>query len=140
MPPEERPRQRLLRSGGEALSDAEILSLVPGNGCREVCMLHLAREILAEAGSLGNLVGAQPEVLQRRGLGEAKAAALLATLELARRLADSELPQVDYMGDPGLVARYLVLRYALRDQDVMGSLYLNKRHRLVGEREFFRGA
>lgn len=73
----ERPRQRLLRSGGKCLSDSEVLALVLGKGCREVCSLELAREILDEAGTLNGRVAVQPEAFLRRGLGEAKAASVL---------------------------------------------------------------
>jgi len=139
MPPEERPRQRLLRSGGECLSHAEVLALVLGNGCREVCSLELAREILDECGTLDGLVGVRPEALLRRGLGEAKAASVLAALELARRLAEGRVPEKAPMDRPERVVPYLVLRYAVRDQEVMGALYLDQRKRLVGEREVFRG-
>ncbi|MFP3939022.1 MAG: UPF0758 domain-containing protein [Thermoanaerobaculia bacterium] len=65
-PPEERPRQRLLRSGPEALSDPEVLALVLGNVCREVCSLALARDVLEEVGGLAGLVGVRPESLRRR--------------------------------------------------------------------------
>ena len=140
MPPEERPRQRLLRSGGESLSHAEVLALVLGNGCREVCSLELARSILDETGGLPGLVGIRPDALQRRGLGEAKAAAVLAALEMARRLAEFDLPDRQPLARPYLLVRYLFLRYALRDQEVVGALYLDGRSRLMGEEEFFRGA
>ena len=140
MPPDERPRQRLLRSGGDALSDPEVLSLVLGPGCRGVCTLELAREILEETSGLPGLVGISAEALQRRGLGQAKAASVLASLELARRLARAEVPERQLMDRPAEVVRYLVLRYGLRDQEVMGALFLDARHRLVGEEEVFRGA
>ncbi|HSL81468.1 MAG TPA: DNA repair protein RadC [Thermoanaerobaculia bacterium] len=140
MPPDERPRQRLLRSGGDSLSDAEILAIVLGNGCREVCSLDLAREILEEAGGLHGLVGVRADALQRRGLGEAKAASILANLEIARRLAQADLPYREPLGRPYALVRYLFLNYAVPDQEVVGALYLNARHRLIGEEEFFRGS
>jgi DNA repair protein RadC len=105
MPPEERPRQRLLRSGGESLADPEVLALILGNGCREVCSLELAREILREAGGLMGLVGIRCDALQRRGLGAAKAAPVLAALELARRLVRAEIPRRRPMSHPARVAR-----------------------------------
>jgi DNA repair protein RadC len=72
-------------------------------------------------------------------LGDAKAAGLLAALELARRLARAQLPDRDLLSHPAAVSRYLLLRYGERDQEVMGALYLDTRHRLLGERELFRG-
>jgi DNA repair protein RadC len=139
MPVEERPRQRLLRGGGDALADPEVLSLILGSGCRGVCALELAREILTETGGLTGLVGMRPDTLQRRGLGEAKAAAVLAALELARRLARSEVPRRLSMKRPFRVASYLSLRYGLRDQEAVGALFLDVRNRLLGEAEIARG-
>jgi DNA repair protein RadC len=139
MPPEERPRQRFLRVGGEALSDADVLSLVLGSGSRGVCPLELAREVLDERGGLLGLVGTSPELLRRRGLGEAKAAALLASVELACRLARREVPMRAPLKRSASVARYLALRYATPGQEVMGALYVDVRNRLIGEREIYRG-
>jgi len=82
MPPEERPRQRLLRSGGYALSDAEVLSIVLGSGSRGIGPLGLARDLLDDRGGLFGLVGARPEALRRRGLGEALGVGLVEHLIL----------------------------------------------------------
>jgi DNA repair protein RadC len=139
LPPDERPRQRLLRSGPHSLSAPELLSILLGNGCREVCTLSLAREILEEGDGLLGLVGIDAERLQRRGLGEAKAASVLASLELARRLARAEVPKRQPMSSALAVVRYLILKYAVRDQEVLGALFIDVRHRLMGEGEIVRG-
>jgi len=86
MPPHERPRARLIASGAGALSDRELLALVLRNGTQGVSALDLASELLAEYGSLGALAVARPEELARRkGVGPAKAAALVAAFQLGRR-------------------------------------------------------
>ena len=139
MPPEERPRQRLLRSGGHSLSDAELLAIVLGSGSRHACPLRLARELLEERNGLFGLVGVQAQALRRRGLGPAKAASVLATLELARRFARAEMPERKPLARPHTIVRYLLLRYAVRDQEVMGALYVDVRNRVVGEGEVYRG-
>lgn len=140
LPPEERPRQRLLRGGGHALSDAEVLSVVLGGGSRGARPLGLARDLLADRGGLFGLVGVRPEALRRRGLGPAKAASVLAALELARRFARAEMPERRPLAQPHTVVRYLLLRYAARDQEVMGALYVDVRNRVVGEGEIYQGA
>ena len=140
LPPDERPRQRLLRSGPHSLSVAELLAILLGNGCREVCNLQLAREILTESDGLFGLVGVHDaETFRRRGLGEAKAASVLAAIEVARRLAHAEVPQRLSLNNAGAVVRYLALKYSVRDQEVMGALFIDVRHRLVGEAEIYRG-
>lgn len=87
LPPDERPRERLLAQGIESLSARELLALVLRNGIAGASALDLADELLAEFGSLAGLAVARPEELARRpGVGLAKAAALVAAFELARRL------------------------------------------------------
>jgi DNA repair protein RadC len=135
----ERPRERLLREGGAALSDAELLAVVLRTGCAGVSALELGRELLTGEGGLAGVATADSSSLLRRGLGPAKAAGVLAALELARRLARAELPERLPLGHPEAVARYLLLRYSERDQEVMGALFLDVRNRLLGEAELFRG-
>lgn len=87
VPPDERPRERLLAHGVESLSARELLALVLRNGTAGTSALHLADELLAEFDSLAGLAAARPEELARRpGVGPAKAAGLVAAFELARKL------------------------------------------------------
>ena len=95
LPPRERPRERLLCSGPEALSDRELLALVLRHGRRGENALSLATSLLAEYGGLGPLAGARPEELAtRNGIGVAKAAALVAAFQLGRRLGLDDTPLV----------------------------------------------
>jgi DNA repair protein RadC len=137
--PEERPRERLLQHGVEVLADSELVAVLLGTGRRGFSAVDLAREVLDACGGLVGLLGAGPQSLRRRGLGPAKAACLLAAVELGRRLARAKLPRRHPMDRPSAVADYLALRYARRDQEVMGVLYLDTRQRLMGECEVFRG-
>ena len=139
LPIDERPRDRLLHNGSASLSDAELVSILLRSGRPGVSSIAVARELLSDQGGLAGLVGAAPEELRRPGLGEAKAATLLASVELARRLARAQMSERDPMQRPAAVARYLRLRYARPDQEVMGALYLDTRNRLVAEEELFAG-
>jgi len=86
LPIHERPRERLVAGGAEALTDRELLALVLRNGTHGVSALDLASALLAEYGSLGALAVARPEELAvRKGVGPAKAAALVAAFHLGRR-------------------------------------------------------
>jgi DNA repair protein RadC len=139
IPEEERPRERLVAMGSGALSDAELIAVLLRMGHEGTSALKLAAALLREHGGLSGLVGAQPVTLKRRGLGNAKAAALLAAVEIGRRLAREQLPARRPLTRPAEVARYLVLQYQQRDQEVMGALFLDVRHRLIGDKEIFRG-
>jgi DNA repair protein RadC len=86
-PPSDRPRERLYANGPEALADAELLAIQLGSGTRGRNALDVAREMLAAYGSLGDVAGREVDELARlRGVGPAKAARLVATFELTRRL------------------------------------------------------
>lgn len=136
---DERPRERLLRNGGRALSDTELVAILLRTGRSGSSVLDLARELLTEAGGLSGLLVANGLELRGRGLGPAKRATVLAAVELARRLARARLPEREPLSHPEAVARYLCLRYALREQEVMGALFLDTRNRLIDESEIFRG-
>jgi DNA repair protein RadC len=86
VPLHERPRERLLARGPEALTERELLAILLRNGTRGLSAIDLAASLLSEYGSIRSLASARPEELAgRRGIGVAKAASLVAAFELARR-------------------------------------------------------
>jgi DNA repair protein RadC len=85
-PGAERPRERLLERGAQALSDAELLALLLGSGVKGRSAVELARTLIAEFGSLRNLLSAEAaRCLTQNGIGPARYAILQAAVELARR-------------------------------------------------------
>jgi len=92
LPPDERPRERLLKSGAAALSDAELLAVLLKNGRLSVSVLDLARELLRECGRLAGLTAGNALLLRRRGVGPVKLASVLAAVELACRMAQARIP------------------------------------------------
>jgi len=139
LPEDERPRERLLLAGPQALSDAELLGVLLRTGRPGASAVELGRELLRAHGGLAGLVGSGPAGLRLSGLGAAKSAAVLAAIEIGRRLARGQLPDREPLGHPAAVARYLALRFSVPDQEVMGALFLDTRHRLLGESEVYRG-
>src|SRR5512141_2528015 len=86
-PADERPRERLLRLGPQALSDVELLAILIRAGTRDRTALDLARSILADARTLRGLAARNARELTRiKGIGDAKAVELLAALEIGRRI------------------------------------------------------
>jgi DNA repair protein RadC len=87
LPPAERPRERLLKFGAEALSSQEVLALVLGRGIRGESVLVIAQNLLANFGSLRNIANASiTELSKIKGIGLAKAAQIKAAFELGKRL------------------------------------------------------
>jgi DNA repair protein RadC len=140
LPKDDRPRERLVRLGAGALSDTELVALVLRSGVVGSPVLMVASDALERLGGLSGLVGTDARDLLLRGrLGLAKAASLLAAVEIGSRLAREQLPGRALLTRPAEVARYLVLKYQLRDQEVMGALFLDVRHGLLFDKEIYRG-
>jgi len=97
LPLSERPRERLLKLGTEALSSQEILALILGRGIKGESVIVTAQKLLTKFGNLKNLASASLEELtQIKGIGPAKAAQIKATFELSKRLenSSSECPKI----------------------------------------------
>lgn len=139
LPEDERPRERLRRHGPSTLTDSELLALVLRTGGRGCSAVDLARDVLQESTGLAGLADRTTENLDLPGLGEVKRAALLAVVEIARRLCRAELPERYALDRPQAVARYLGMRYPAPGQEVMGALYLDSRNRLLHDGEIYRG-
>jgi DNA repair protein RadC len=87
LPPSERPRERLLRFGVEALSAQELLALILGRGTRGESVMLTSQRLLSRFGDLQGMAGSSVEELSTvRGIGLAKATQLKAAFELGRRL------------------------------------------------------
>jgi DNA repair protein RadC len=140
-PQDQRPRERLLREGPGALSDAELLAIFLRVGVKGKSAVDLARELLASCeGSVARLACAPTEDLQRiPGMGPAKAAQLAATLELARRALREEITNRDVLSCPREVRDYLRLRLAALPYEVFMVLLLDAQNRLIRAQEAFRG-
>jgi DNA repair protein RadC len=139
-PADERPREKLLRHGAAALSDAELLAIFLRTGVAGTSAVDLARELLARFGGLRPLLGAPlPQFVQGRGLGDAKYAQLQAVLEMARRHSAETLRERDAMSDPDAVGRYLSSQLRDRDREVFAALFLDTQHRVLAFEELSQG-
>jgi DNA repair protein RadC len=106
LPPSQRPRERLLSCGVDALTDCELIALVLRNGTAGKSAIDLAAELIVEYGSARALAAARPEELaSRAGVGPAKAAALVAAFQLSRRSVRSDPPQLRTAEDVATIAR-----------------------------------
>ena len=141
-PEGERPRERLLALGPEALSDAELLAIYLRVGVRGKSAVDLARDLLQRFdGRLGALVEASLEDLASvSGIGMAKAAQLKASFELARRALHQEMQQRDSFTSPGHVRDWLRLKLCHRQQEIFMALWLDAQNRLIRADELFTGS
>jgi DNA repair protein RadC len=140
-PEDQRPRERLLTLGPAALADAELLAIFLRVGVKGMSAVDLARALLAHFdNSLARLAAATPqELITVNGIGPAKAAQLVATLELARRGLREELRQPATLNAPAAVRDWLRLRLAPLRHEVFVALWLDAQNRLIADEELFRG-
>lgn len=143
LPPDARPREKLLARGAGALSDAELLALLLRTGTRGKGVLQLAQELLEIRTGFDGIAGllhASATNLRRiKGLGPAKRAELVAVLELARRALAQQLKEREGFDSPGAVKQYLQLHLAARPHEVFAALFLDAQNRLLALEELFRG-
>ena len=139
-PVNERPRERLLAQGPDALTDAELLAIVLGSGNAAASALDVARGLLGRHGNLSRLFGAPLALLAgREGIGPVRAAKLKAGVELARRLLREEMSYGDALTSPQAVRDYLRLTLASLPHEAFVVLFLDSQHRLLAADELFRG-
>jgi DNA repair protein RadC len=139
-PAHERPREKMLLRGAQALSDAELLAIFLRTGTRGKTAVDLARELLIQFGSLRALLEAdRQQFCQSQGLGEAKYTQLQATLEMSRRYLAEKMARGDALNNPADTHRYLMARMRDYRQEVFACLYLDNRHRVISFDEMFYG-
>lgn len=138
---EQRPRERLLAHGAEALSAAELLAIFLRVGVAGKSAVDLARDLLSHFDNSVVRLSSAPvaEICRVRGMGVAKSVQLKATLELARRALGEQLKERDAMCSPDAVRDWLQLRLGGLAHEVFMVLLLDAQNRLMQAVELFRG-
>jgi DNA repair protein RadC len=130
--PHDRPREKLQRLGAAALGDNELVAVVFGSGQAATSALDLANQVLERAGGIDGLARARhDELTQLPGIGSARAAQVLAAVELGRRTmtrADRHRVQIT---SPRMVAELLLPLYGNRPVEQFGVVLLDTKHRVM---------
>lgn len=137
----DRPRERLLAQGAAALSDAELLALLLGSGPRGSNGVAHAQRLLSEAGGLRALLDRPPAVLRGLpGIGPARAALFAAALDLGRRHLRAELARGTAFNGPREAGEYFRCWLRAAPHERFAVIFLDNRHRLIGEQVLFEGS
>jgi DNA repair protein RadC len=139
-PEDERPREKLLKLGADALTDAELLAIFLRVGVRGKSAVDLARDLLNDFRGLVGLLSARQSVFcQGKGLGMAKYVQLQAVLEMSRRYLRETLQESTIITSSQEARDYLALRLRGYQQEVFAALLLNNQHRVIHYEELFFG-
>ncbi|WP_461374235.1 RadC family protein [Candidatus Aquicultor sp.] len=132
LPPELRPRERLIQFGAGSLSNAELLAIVLGTGTKNKTTVQVSEKLLSHFQSLGSLGRSTVEELcDIDGIGKAKATKILATLELGRRLGAASPAERFTISSPEDVARLLMSDMRDLDREHFKALVLNIKHQVL---------
>ncbi len=133
-PKDERPRERLLKRGAEALTDAELVAILLRVGVKGASAVDLGRQLLEKFGSLKAMTEAPTlALLEIKGLREAKAAQLTAAMEIARRSALVSGDNRQKILNTKQAGEYFRERLRALPEEHFRVLYLNRRNVLLSD-------
>ena len=134
IPVNDRPREKMAERGVTALTDAELLAILLRTGTAEKSALDIGSELADNGGLYKRLASITrlTELTNIKGLGQAKAATVLAALEIGRRIASAKPLEKIHLSCPQDAAEFLMprLRYAIKEQFVV--VLLNSKNKVIG--------
>ena len=131
-PAGERPRERLIERGAQALSPAELIAILVRTGLRGVNAVEIGKQLVCKFGSLGAMARASVDDLQCiRGIGRDKAVTLVAAFTLASKMAEELQRESPVLETPEAVAGLLREQNRLKEVETFQILLLNTRRRLI---------
>ena len=142
LPIDDRPREKLINNGVAALTDSELLAILIGSGTREKSALDIARDLTADNGILKNiaLVHDVKELAKTKGLGRAKAALIIAALELGRRIASAEPLVRDSITSPEDGVALLMPRLRYESKEHFLVVLLNSKNKVLDVEQISEGS
>ena len=131
---DDRPRERLAAVGAAALSHAELLAILLRVGTKGENAVRLAERLLAQWGGLPGLHRmSHADLCQVKGIGQAKAAQLMAAIELGRRIAVSSPDERHAISSPADAANLLMYQMSALEQEYLYVILLDTRNRVLGK-------
>lgn len=130
---DDRPREKLLSIGACNLSNSELLAILIRNGTKQKSAVDLSKEVLRLGNNNLNELGTLSikQLIQVKGIGEAKAITIAAALELGRRRQTGSLPNKDIIVTSRDIAMFLKERLKDYQHEVFAVIYLNQAHKVL---------
>lgn len=130
---EDRPRHKLDTLGAEALTDAELLSIIIGTGSREEDAVRLCARVLSDCGNNLNTLGKRSadELMQYNGLGFSKVMTILAAVELGKRRQLAQVEETPDLGTATRIYNYMHPQMMDLQTEEFWAILMNQHYRLI---------
>ncbi len=138
---DDKPREKLVHKGKSALSDAELVAILIGSGSKEESAVELSKRILASVGNNLNELGKLSilQLTQFKGIGEAKAVAISAALEIGRRRRGEEILRINKIGSSRDAFELLLPTLGDLAHEEFWILYLNNANKVLLRSQLSKG-
>ncbi|NHN26036.1 JAB domain-containing protein [Flavobacterium jejuense] len=138
---DDRPREKFLLKGKSTLSDSELLAILIGSGSRNESAVQLCQRILASANNNLNLLGklSVQQLIQFKGIGEAKAISIVAALELGRRRRAEETIELSKVSSSKAVFEIMQPLIGELAHEEFWVLYLNNANKVIYKTQISKG-
>jgi DNA repair protein RadC len=138
---DDKPREKLMLKGKSALSDAELIAILIGSGSRNESAVELSKRILAsvdnQLGALGKL--SLQQLMQFKGIGEAKAISIAAAMELGRRRRDENGPELKQITSSRAVFDIMQPVIGELPHEEFWIIYLNNSNKVIYKSQLSKG-
>lgn len=139
-PEQDRPREKLIEKGTSSLTDAELVAILLNTGTKNFSALDISKSLISYFGSLDNLSKASiSELLERNGIGEAKAVTILAAVELGKRIQASIPDKKLVIRAPEDVSKYFGYKYTNEKQEIFSIILLDTANQVIKHVEISKG-
>ncbi|MXO45836.1 DNA repair protein RadC [Glaesserella parasuis] len=134
------PREKLLKFGAEALSDAELLAIFLRTGIKGIPVMDLSESVLTAFGSLRGLLSATLEDFCKiKGLGQIQYIQLQATKEMTKRYLSQQMKVNEMVDSPYLAVMYFQSELESWEREVFMVIFLDNQNRLIKTEKMFYG-
>jgi DNA repair protein RadC len=138
---DDKPREKLMLKGKSALSDAELLAIIIGSGSRNESAVDLSKRILAHVQNNLNALGklSLKQLMEFKGIGEAKAISIIAAAELGRRRREEEVPELIKINSSRVIFNVMQPIIGELPHEEFWVLYLNNANKIIHKAQLSKG-
>ena len=142
LPADDRPREKLIEHGPDILSNSELLAILIRTGTPQRSALDIARELTDDDGFYSNIAKARSvaDLSKIKGLGPAKAATILAAVELGRRVAGAQPQKKIRFSSPEACVNFLMPRLRYEGNEKFVVMLLDSKNQLIKMQQVSEGS